>query len=518
MFSLVTDKKTLGLFIALSFLLAFLYADTVRWLIGIWIHDKPYSHGFFVPFISLYLFWIQRRQLQCQPAKWGTVIGGLIIGLCCLFLLLGRTGAIMQLELPSLFFIFPGIVLFLCGWRVLVALWFPLFFLQFMIPWIDPFLKYIYPVARRWAAGLGAWLLSFKYPVFHDATFIYLPDISLSVVDGCSGINFFISVTAVGLLLAYLTQKSWFRVAVVVVSSAVLTVLINGVRVALAGIMGQKYGADMLHGPGHIFRGWFVAQVGWIGIFFINWLIAKIPHESSVPLYKKGIKWLSMKPGTTPGNEKNPDLRRRLLVLVILLSAFAGYLYTFAMPRPVHLASSLDTIPSTVGPWKGQQQVWLASSRYFPGVGPELFRRYTGPEKRAVYLYIGYFPFQSVHSRLVSYHSRIFFENREEVILARSDKRQELKISYSSPVVGRQRYDVLTWFVYPDTVIADPVKAKLTGLVDAFLHHRNNGAVVLIATPATAQEGETAGHTVLKDLESFAGGIAPFISELVRDQ
>jgi len=129
------------------------------------------------------------------------------------------------LEVVSLYFILPGIILFLWGWSMLRALVFPLFYLQFMIPWTDGLLQYVFPLARLVAATLASWFLSLLYPVIQEQTSIHLPDITLLVVSACSGVNFIISVTAIGLILGYLTQKTWPRVFVVVLLGAVLTIL-----------------------------------------------------------------------------------------------------------------------------------------------------------------------------------------------------------------------------------------------------------------------------------------------------
>ncbi len=494
----------------LTLLFFFLYYPTCKWLVATWSHDKPYSHGFFVPFIVLYLVWLKRRQLSflsLQPSKF---VGGCILLGCAALLLLGRLGATIQLEVVSLYFFFPGVILLFWGWRVLKALWFPLFYLQFMIPWIDPLLSYVYPVFRHIAATLGTWFLSFIYPVMQDGTNIYLPNITLSVIDACSGINFFISVTALGVLLAYLTQKTWKRFFGILIAGVLVTIVANGVRVALAGIMGEEYGAGMLHGPGHIFRGWFVAQFGWVLIFFINWLIARIPHPEKYYLYEQWKKGREDEREPPASKTYSPD-RKPYITAYIIFFSFGVYLNFFAPPAAVDLRADLASVPIYMGGWKGHSTSWPAGENFFPGVADELNRNYTNKTGRSVYLYIGYFPAQSVDARLVSYHSRPLFKSGKISSFV-TNEGKTITVRMTHATIGTVRYQVLSWYQFPDGMLVNEYKVKVKSALDALVHHRNNGAVILVAVP---DQSKDAGQ--VDDLKDFAGRIAPVARVLLQE-
>ena len=62
--------------------LGFLYADSLAFLFGYWIDSEDYSHGIFVPLISLFLIWQARNRLTeagTDTAWWGlaVMLGGL---------------------------------------------------------------------------------------------------------------------------------------------------------------------------------------------------------------------------------------------------------------------------------------------------------------------------------------------------------------------------------------------------------------------------------------------------------
>src|SRR6185295_19838671 len=67
------------LFIGFSAVLAivslgFLYADSLAYLFGYWMGSEDYSHGVFVPLISLFLIWQARHRIAVagiENSWWG---------------------------------------------------------------------------------------------------------------------------------------------------------------------------------------------------------------------------------------------------------------------------------------------------------------------------------------------------------------------------------------------------------------------------------------------------------------
>ena len=58
-------------------LLGYLYADSLAFLFGYWIGSEDYSHGMFVPLISLFLIWQGRHRIAAAAAGnswWGLAV------------------------------------------------------------------------------------------------------------------------------------------------------------------------------------------------------------------------------------------------------------------------------------------------------------------------------------------------------------------------------------------------------------------------------------------------------------
>jgi len=501
------NRRLIITFGLLGFAFVFLYLVTFEWLLDQWLNDRVYSHGFIVPMISLYIVWINRERLAVLKPRPGYLWGGLLLLISMPLLLVGRVGAVVQAETLSFFLALPGVILFVWGWSHLRALALPLLYLQFMVPWMDLFMERLQWIFQLISAEIGSFLLSaLGYSVFHDSIYIQLPGITMVVARECSGINFLISVLAIALPWVYLSQNTWRRAVVVLVSGCVITVLANGVRVALAGIMGSNYGLEMLHGPGHIFRGWFVAQVGWIGVFLVNWAVLRFRSGSGSRLYEKWKKSDIVKNDVS----LQTGLTRPIIIVMVFLFGFGIYMHGFALPRPIPLKQSFATFPYRIGDWKGRDSDWLKSEEFFPGADAELTRTYRNPSGQEVYLYVGYFESQSFDKRLISFHDHDLYK-KAMVISTNLDHPGPGTVNRSSPTIEKRPYEALFWYWFPSGDLAGRRDAKFKTISDALLHRRNNGAVIILAVPLRNPGSRDQAASISGNLVSFLGFAAPHL-------
>jgi hypothetical protein len=109
----------------LSGLVLLLYAPVLRNLVLHWWSDPDYSHGFFVPLFSGYMFWRERERWmksEIKPSNFGLLVMLGAVGL----LLVGSLGAELFTSRFSLLVLLAGMILFLAGWKFLRAVSFPL--------------------------------------------------------------------------------------------------------------------------------------------------------------------------------------------------------------------------------------------------------------------------------------------------------------------------------------------------------------------------------------------------------
>lgn len=456
-----------------------IYWATFAWLVHIWRYDKEYSHGFLVPVVSIYLTWRKREYLLTRLAKPQTIAGGGIILASILLFFAGRAGAFVLAEAVSFLLLLPGIVLFIWGWERLKVLAMPLLYLQFMVPWAEEIIERIHPPFQYMSAWLGVLLLkATNVPILLDGKYIYLPNITLEVARECSGVRFLTSVIALGLPLVYLTQTKWKRAVPVLIFGVLITILVNGLRIALAGTMAYRYTPGLLHGPFHIFQGWFVAQVGFLALIFINWVVSKRSEPGACILCDRWKSSAWKDASSVPARKEGGKEKTAVLLFLYVIAAIT---YWRIDPVPVPLNPSGNYFPEVIGEWKGKDFDWIHGKEYFPGVDFQVTRRYADGKGSEIYYYYGYFEFQKEGKSVVSFHSNLLHETAS--IFDSDLKNGPPRIESSEIAINGIKYKVFSWYRLRSRYLIGRYSMKLWTIWDSLVYRRNNAAVFLVAVP-----------------------------------
>jgi exosortase len=254
-------------------LLAGLYGGILRDLAWQWWNDPNYAHGFLVPLFSGLLVWQRRKQLAALPAN-GSWIGLPVLLAGVGALLLGEVGAELFLMRSSLIVILAGLVLFHLGRESFQVLAFPLLFLFFMVPLpATLFYAVAFPL-QSLAARNAAWMLdALGVPVLLDGNVIHLAKQSLGVAEACSGIRSLISLFSVAVAWAALTLPGIFAMAAFLAAVVPITILANGGRVVITGLIGQWFGVEYAEGFFHTLSSWLVFVFAFVCLVGIHSLI-----------------------------------------------------------------------------------------------------------------------------------------------------------------------------------------------------------------------------------------------------
>lgn len=263
----------LGVFAAL---LLVLYGPILQHLVADWWTDPDYSQGFLVPVFAGYVLWKQRERLakvSLKPSNFGLIAMLGAIGL----LLVGSLGAELFTSRISLLFLMGGIVLFLAGWKMLKAIFFPLGFLVLMIP--IPVIIYnqiTFPLQLLASRFATFWLHFMNVPVLREGNLIILPNYTLEVVDACSGIRSLMTLITLAIAYCYLLEdKRWIRWAMVILMVPI-AIVSNSVRIFGAGILTYHFGPSMAEGFFHEFSGWVIFVAALLLMFACHWVLRKI--------------------------------------------------------------------------------------------------------------------------------------------------------------------------------------------------------------------------------------------------
>jgi EpsI family protein len=186
---------------------------------------------------------------------------------------------------------------------------------------------------------------------------------------------------------------------------------------------------------------------------------------------------------------------RRLIVLLILLSASGGVqlLRNRAEIRPN--PPKLQGFPRDLGQWKSSDDVIAQSVLDVLGPGDFLSRNYRRPGEPPIDLFVAYFPTQrsgdTIHSPkncLPGSGWQPVDSGRKEIAL---NGGQALRVTRYVVAKGSERQLVLYWFQSHGKTTSSEYTAKLQLFTDAIRVNRTDGALVRIVTPVLPYETES---------------------------
>ena len=254
---------------AAAALLIALYYHPILEMENIWsMTDSYYSHGYLIPFISLFLLWRNRARHQGVSIVPAPGLGYAALGVALLLVLVGDLLSFHVFTQLSLLPMLTAVTLLFFGAAHFRAAWFPLCFLFFMIP-IPPSLTASISLnlklfATDWAVQLAQ---LFYLPIIQDGSFILFPTDRLLVGDVCGGLRSLIALVALGALMSYLSKnRPWARVALLILAPPI-AIVTNIFRIFTLCVIAYHYGSPAATGWVHDVSGFMIFVVA-LALFF----------------------------------------------------------------------------------------------------------------------------------------------------------------------------------------------------------------------------------------------------------
>jgi len=224
---------------------------------GLW-RGSDQAHGPIVLMVVLFLAWQNRHYLSVDLANsmWPKVgFSILIFGLLCY--VVGRSQDILILDIGSQIFVLSGILLITHGTKVLKAMWFPLFFILFMIPLPGFFLDAVTMPMKMAVSYVAEHILFwFGYPIARTGVILQIGQYQLLVADACAGMHTLISLEALGLLYLNLVKHdSLFRNITLAILIIPISFTANVIRVMVLTLVTYYFGDAAGQGFVHGFAG-----------------------------------------------------------------------------------------------------------------------------------------------------------------------------------------------------------------------------------------------------------------------
>jgi exosortase len=164
-----------------------------------------------------------------------------------------------------------GLTIYFRGWKTVRVLAFPLSFLLLAIP--VPIVLYneiVFPL-QLLASRFASFALDQTgvVQVLREGNLLILPNMTLQVVEACSGIRSLMSLLALAVGYSYLAEGSFAVRALLVAATVPLAIVSNGCRVISAAILSYYWGPKMAEGFLHSFSGWVIFMVA--TVLLISW-------------------------------------------------------------------------------------------------------------------------------------------------------------------------------------------------------------------------------------------------------
>ena len=268
-------QRLFFLLVALGAIL-FAYHHVLSGMIKDWYLDENSSHGFIVPVVTAYLIWKRRSvliDLPIKPNVWGLFLLLAGIGL----LLLGWVATEYFTMRFSLIVVLCGCITYCFGWPVLSAIAGPMAYLILMIP--IPAILYdaaAFPLKLFVTQVSVSFMKAIGIMVVRDGNVMAFPNITLEVVNACSGLRSLTSLLAVGLAYVMLVVKVRWQKAVLIALIFPIALAANMVRVIGTGILAQYYGAAAAEGFFHEFAGLVIFMASIIMLTVAHGILSRV--------------------------------------------------------------------------------------------------------------------------------------------------------------------------------------------------------------------------------------------------
>ncbi|MDP8567778.1 exosortase B [Methylophilus aquaticus] len=243
---------------------------------NIW-NEADQAHGPLVLMVVLYLFY-DKRQAFSQPSSPAPRVGWVIFALSLLIYILGRSQDILMLDMGAQTLLIVALILQFKGWTTLKAVWFPLFFMVFMIPlpgfFVDAVTMPMKIAVSQVAEHVLYW---FDYPIARNGVILQIGQYQLLVADACAGMHTLISLEALGLLYLNLVKHdSLARNVTLALFIVPISFTANTIRVIAITLVTYYFGDAVGQGFVHGFAGMVLFLVALLLIIFIDSTIQRL--------------------------------------------------------------------------------------------------------------------------------------------------------------------------------------------------------------------------------------------------
>ncbi len=455
-----------------------------------------YSHGPLIPAISLYLF---LRELRRSPPVAEQVTdrwpGVLVIGASLLVAVFGNLVRIPDIVTYAFILWVGGVVLTVFGWKRGLTHWAPVLHLVFMLP-LPQFLYWkLTIVLQHISSVVGVWFVSLAgVPVYLEGNVIDLGVYKLQVAEACSGLRYLFPILSFSYLFSILYRGPMWHKAVLLLSAAPLTVLMNSVRIGIIGVLVNSYGIEQAEGFLHFFEGWVIFLLC-VGILFLMAMTLQrfapnpLPLADAIDLDFEGFGGIAT----------------RILAIRESLALGAAVLVTALVTATMTLSPGADAVAAERDPFTLFPRRIEAWTGYFADLEPDIEQvlgaddyinatYVSSDEAAAVNFFVAYYDKQTEGSGIHSPEVCLPVGGWEVFSLAQYPVEMPdtpygtFQVNRSVIQKGLSKQLVYYWFEQRGRRLTNDFVAKASVVYDSLTRGRTDGALVRYVTSIGPEE------------------------------
>ncbi|MCK5830865.1 MAG: VPLPA-CTERM-specific exosortase XrtD [Methylococcales bacterium] len=502
-------------FILLSFILVLsLYWNVFSDLIDIWDSKEEYSHGYMLPFVALYFIWLQKDlilSIKFNPSYFGFAMS--FFALTIYFI--GIVGDVYSLLRFSFIFLLIAIALSIGGFKVTRLLLVPLLLLVFSFPLPPVVQAGLTSKLQLISSQLGvSFIRACEIPVFLEGNVIDLGNYKLQVVEACSGLRYLFPLMSLAFICAYMYQVTFWKRAILFLTSIPVTVLMNSFRIGIIGLLVDNWGITMAEGFIHDFEGWIVFMACFIILFFVMWLLSWTERK------ERG--WESVFGLIVPAPEAQeatlisttPNYSPLISVLLLLTITIIAIKPLGEIEDIIPDRKSFNEFPSQLSGWSGVSVNMDQNTIDFLGLSDYVLMNFNNPSKTSqVNFYIAYY--QTQKHGAVPHSPKLCIPGGGWLITDISESSFK-GIEFNRVIISKDKIQQLVYYWYRQRGkdIANEYALKWNTFIGAFQYKRTDGALIRLTTTLSANETvENADER----LQKFISSINEKIPEYVPD-
>jgi len=223
-----------------------LFFPLVRQLPDLWFSPNSYyEHGALVPILAGAIFLYRWDRIRKEPAgaSWLPILG--LVPLMYIVYVASRTEMLFTLSFALIACI--GLIAWMASgfkraWAAAPAIFYLLFALPVWSQIIDRFTQPMQEISAKVAIAM---LQGFGFNMIVDRQTILMDRFEMTVAAPCSGLRLALSLIALVTFFILIARLGFFANMVLALFTVPFAILINGLRIAMIGVVGNTFGSDM---------------------------------------------------------------------------------------------------------------------------------------------------------------------------------------------------------------------------------------------------------------------------------